>query len=310
MSAVDPNLSVQVIQTGAQVNLERAFNPSRSVRRGWAVWYRAPVLLTVIALLIIGLGLLADSLLREIEVAAVSELLTRLPSLPYGLTLPSIGRGSISPAYILWIVPVLILFSAIRALLDVISFRIHRAVIVRGHPSSNRDGSGVVRLALQLFGFYLLSFGAVIGSVVVAGSVGVAITMSGVTSGSPGIALFGMSVAVISVIPVWIYVSLGLYLGSRIVVFGEANAIEALERSWSMSKGHRWPLIVFRLILSLFVVAGAVAGLAICGVGIMLSLPVVCAVASASLSEAFLLATEWEKACDWVLPSELGEQPL
>jgi uncharacterized membrane protein len=249
-------------------------------------------------------------LLREVEVAVFSELLNTLPSMPYGVNLPSIGHESINPAYVLWVGPFLILLAAIRALFDVISFRIHRDVITRGHPSSNREGSGVTSLTLQLFVFYLLSFGAVIGAVVVAGAVGVGVTMSGISSASPGVVLFGMAVVAVSVVPAWIYVSFGLYLGSRIVVFEQVSAVEALERSWALAKGHRWPLIVFRLILSLFVVAGGVIGLAVCGVGILVSLPVVCAVASASLSEAFMLATDWESASDWVLPIELGEPPL
>ena len=292
------------------MDLERAFNPSRSVRRGWAVWYRAPVLLTVIAILSIGLGLVADFLLKELEIAAISELIDRLPVMPYGVTLPPIGQASFSPAYLVWIAPILLLLAAVRALADVIAFRVHRAVISRGHPSSNRDGTGVKSLALQLLAYYVLSFGAIVGSVVVAGAVGAAIVMSGVNSASPGVALFGMTVFAVSVIPVSIYVSFGLYLGSRIVVFEQATAVEALERSWSLAKGNRWPLIVFRLILSLFVVAGGVAGLAVCGVGILISLPVVCAVSSASLSEAFMLAVEWETAADWLLPIELGESPL
>ena len=301
---------IKVRFIGAQLNLERAFNPSRSVRRGWAVWYRAPVLLTVIATVIIGLGIFADAMLRDLEIAAFSELINRLPAMPYGVTIPTISRGSFNPAFFVWIAPILVMLAAIMAILDVISFRIHWSVITLGRPSSKREGLGVKRLALRLFGFYFLSFGAIVGSIVVAGALGLAVLLSGVSSASPGVAVFGLGVFVLSVIPAWIYVSFGLYLGSRVVVFEQVTVVEALERSWALAKGNRWPLIVFRLILSLFVLAGALVGLAVCGVGVLISLPVVCAVTSASLSEAFMLATHYNFTGDWQLPIELGESPL
>jgi len=301
---------LQVGFKGAPVEFERAFNPSRSVRRGWAIWYRAPVVLSVIAALVIVIGLLADSLLREIEVSAISEMVERIPPLPYGVTIPSLGESQVNPIHLLLLGPSLLLLVGARALFDLVSFRIHKSVLIKGQPSSKREGVGVVHVAGKLFLYYLMAFGAVVGSIVVAGSLGLVVIFSGVNSGSAGVALVGLVIVLLTVLPVYVYVNLGVCLGSRILVYGDVSAVEALERSWALAKGNRWSLVVFKLILSAFVVAGGLVGLLLCGVGLLLSLPVVCAVASAAFSEAFILATRFDTSSEWRLPIELGETPF
>ena len=90
-------------------------------------------------------------------------------------------------------------------------------------------------------------------------------------------------------IPVWIYVSMGIYLGDRLVVLKGLGAVEALEASWGIARGNRTSLLIFRVVLVGAKISLFLFGLLLCGVGVLLTWPLGKAIAEAALSEAVLV---------------------
>ena len=89
--------------------------------------------------------------------------------------------------------------------------------------------------------------------------------------------------------PVWVYVSMGVYLGDRLVVFEGLKAVDALEKSWGLARGNRTSLLIFRTVLWGAKVLSVVFGLLLCGVGVLLTWPLGRAITEAALSEAVLV---------------------
>jgi len=76
--------------------------------------------------------------------------------------------------------------------------------------------------------------------------------------------------AVLCIVPGYI-VALGLSLYSYVVVDQGLSGVDALKKSWEMTKGHKVTLFLMALLSILVVIAGAIA----CGIGVLLgSMPV------------------------------------
>ena len=284
--------------------IEAAFNPARSLRRSWAFLYRAPVLLTVAGGALVVLEAYASYLRGGAEESVALRLLERLPPLPMGLSMPRFSHLGVVQSWAAWIGPILLVLLAVRSRIEHLALRAHGGIMRRGSAAPSRDDRGGGWGSLFLF--HLLAFGVVTGSLLLAALPGISvILLAGYTA--PGMAALGLLIAVGVALPVWLYVSMGLYLGGRFVVLEGHSPFEAIESSWNLARGARSALIVFRLTVGLFKAFALLVGLALCGVGVFLTLPIARALAEAALSEAFILAACEPEEGGWPLLGELGE---
>ena len=105
------------------------------------------------------------------------------------------------------------------------------------------------------------------------------------------IMIVGGVVLLLFLLPALLYVWLGLALGEHAVVFEELGPMDALDRTWSLARGRRMDLFLLLLIFGLFKVAALIAGLLMCCVGVLVTLPFAYSMGAVALSEGFLLLT-------------------
>lgn len=131
----------------------------------------------------------------------------------------------------------------------------------------------------------IISFGAAAISAVPGGAlIAAAFLVAG--DGEPNIALLiGGFVLVFSImLPVLVYVGIGLMFGSYAIALEDSGPMQALERSWGMAAGNRLHLFLFNLVTGLFNLLGVCA----CCVGVWITRPVV----ETGKIEGWLLATD------------------
>jgi hypothetical protein len=188
-------------------------------------------------------------------------------------------------AEVLALVPLLLLFLWIRCWFDWRAMRAHRRILEEG---SDTDGvlSGRLR---DLFAYRLIAWGLVLGALLLACLPGIGLVWVGGNSVSPEWALLGAVMLIVVGLPVWIYVSMGVYLGDRLVVLEGLTPVNALERSWGLAHGNRISLLIFRLVLVGTKIVSVLVGFLLCGVGVLLTWPLGKAIAEAALSEAVLV---------------------
>jgi hypothetical protein len=183
--------------------------------------------------------------------------------------------------------PLLLLFLLVRCGLDLRAIRAHRQILETGSWGSSREEGP--RL-LKLFQFRLLAWGLVLGSLSLAALPGLLVLWWGIESFSLAISLFGLFLILLFGLPVWAYVSLGIYTGDRLLIFEQLGPVDALESAWELARGNRMGLLVFRLVSLGYKVLGILSGLLLCGVGVLVTWPLSRAVAEAALSEAVLVS--------------------
>jgi hypothetical protein len=129
---------------------------------------------------------------------------------------------------------------------------------------------------------WVISMGVVLGALVP----GIAVVIVGAVLESTPVAVVGLVMAALLSTPVSIYVWLGLRFGAHAVALDGDGALEALERSWALARGHRLRMLLY------MVVTGALwlGGMCVCCVGIFVTRAVV----DVARTEAYLLATRDE----------------
>ena len=193
---------------------------------------------------------------------------------------PAMAQGQV-----LAIVPLLLLLLWFRCWLDLRAIRAHRRILEEG-ANTGEESSG--RLG-DLFRFRLMAWGLVLGSLLIACLPGLGFIWFGGSAISPVWVLLGLVLLLLFGIPVWIYVSMGIYLGDRLVVLRGLGPVQALESSWSLARGNRTSLLIFRVVLVGAKLVSVVLGLLLCGVGVLVTWPLGRAIAEAALSEAVLV---------------------
>ncbi|MDP6933403.1 MAG: hypothetical protein QGG40_10835 [Myxococcota bacterium] len=123
-------------------------------------------------------------------------------------------------------------------------------------------------------GWYLLAGSILLGALVTGAVPGGALWLAGQAMGA--------WVALVGAVLMFVYVGLGLSLGSHAVVLDELQPTEALSRSWTMVTGNRLTLLGFLVIIGLFTLSGIV----LLGVGILVTR----GVAAVAFTEAYLLS--------------------
>ncbi len=284
--------------------MEAALHPTRALRRGWAILARSPVLLWLAALVVVFCERVADLLRDNLSRDFWLDLAEPYPFLTAGL--PSWAMEVHVQLWAPGVIPLLLVLLFVRSGAEAGAILVHQRVLLRGRagPGALLEGS---RLALRLFGYHMVGWGLLLGSISLACLPGAGIVFLGVRTGAPEMAGLGLATMVGLAGPVWLWVSLGLFLGSRAVVLENLGPLGALERSFALASGERAALLVFRLVCVTFKLLGVLLGLAGCVLGAVVTWPLFRAVSDAALSEAYLTGIRG-RGSRWRLLVELGEE--
>jgi hypothetical protein len=99
--------------------------------------------------------------------------------------------------------------------------------------------------------------------------------------------------------PVLVFVALGAYLGPLAVALDDATPVHALRRSWALAHRNRWPLLGFAVVCWLVQLIGY-AGILLCCVGVLGTLPLARALIGFAKTESYLLFTRGsEQTASW-----------
>lgn len=171
--------------------------------------------------------------------------------------------------------------------------RLHRDLVITG---AGEIGTlfGAKDVFLRVALWKLLSAVIGVGTVVVAVLPGAALLGAGYAMDeSSGMMIAGGVLMGVIGTPAFIYVELGLWMGSRAVALDGMAPMDALERSWSLARGNRIHLLIFYVVTAVFTALGLVA----CCVGVFATR----AITDVGTTRAFLVATRPEQAGGFAL---------
>jgi len=255
----------------------------------------SPMLLWMFAAGIVLLENLASGYRDDISEALFLRLERALPMAEERFAWQAWEVPSLHAEFVAFLGPFLLLLLFVRCWIDLRMIRAHRSILEQDFQGSDASVRG---LWFALFQYRLLAWGLVIGSLILACLPGSLVLWWGIESFSLVLSVFGLALMVIFGLPVWTYVSMGVYLGDRLLVFEGRGPVEALELSWELASGNRLPLLIFRLVCVGYKALGILLGLLFCGVGVLVTWPAAKATSEAALSEALLVAR-----CGEVYPS-------
>lgn len=237
--------------------------------------------------------------LRTSLAGSLNDLVGRVQDVPPGLEelLNGFGSGA-EVGVIAGIVAAALAFTlfcggimmVIRSFIHVGYLRLHEQVVREGVGDFGPLFSGA-DLLLPMVLWKLLKTAIGFGVVMVAASPGLAVAIAGIMQGKTSFAIAGGVLAFLLMVPVSIYVSLGLSLGAHCLVLERLTPMQALERSWGIASGRRFDLFVFLFAQALVNFGAAILGLLACCIGVVVTVPVGMATVDVAMTEAFLLFT-------------------
>ena len=256
----------------------RAFDPFRALQTSWTAVKQAPVPLLLGGMLLAftggggGVGVPIDPSRggRDVDVEAFLPLL-----------LGAIGFGCcLAIAFFLFSSWIAIGFQ--RVVLDVLRTG-------RGDPGTVFDARGRFwdMVLARLFAG-LIQLAAFLPFAVVLGGVAWALSERAIDD-EVAIAAFvvvGLLAAIVS-----IYVGLGVSMTAQAVALEDLSPADALRRSWSIARGHRWRLLLYWIVVGLF----ALLGLCACCIGVLFT----AALARIAATESFLALTRGAERPTW-----------
>lgn len=267
------------------MEFSEAFSPARAIRDGIAAIQRAPASLLVggFAIFLVdacasgggngGMPPLDDQQLSREELIAVAAVV--LAVLAAGVIF-----GFLAFLVRCWLAPGWI--------------RLQRHVLEHGTDSFPALFSGG-EVFLNFIGWRILFNVVSIGTFVVSAIPGGALLAVGVLrDANMALVVSGVVLLVLLAVPTSIYVALGLALGDHAVALEGAGPLEALDRSWELTRGNRVALFVYLLVTGLF----TMLGFFLCCVGVIGTR----AVTDVGTTESFLLLTV-PGADKWAIPS-------
>jgi len=253
----------------------------------------APVVLWLLGLGVVLLERGAQSLRVDLRDTVVSRVEQALPIAQDHYAWQAWEAPTLQKDLLILMGPLLLVLLFVRCALDLRAISAHRSILETGGGGRSQGSS--VRIS-TLFQYRLLAWGLFLGSLMLAAVPGLLVLWWGVESYSPALSLFGFFLLGLFGLPVAAYVSLGTYAGDRLLIYEQLEPVQALESSWELARGNRMALLVFRLVCLGYKIAGVLLGLLFCGVGVLLTWPLVKAVTEAALSEAVLVSREGELA--------------
>lgn len=115
----------------------------------------------------------------------------------------------------------------------------------------------------------------------------------------------GVFLVMLLALPAVIYVALGLQLGNYAISIDRLGTMEALDRSWSLARGNRLRLFWFNFMSGLLALAAAIAGMLMCCIGLVVTVPAATGIIFCAQANAYLLFTR-EDFEDFALVKEIG----
>jgi len=88
-----------------------------------------------------------------------------------------------------------------------------------------------------------------------------------------------------------LYVYLGTWLGPHALVLENLKPVDALKRSWQLTAGNRWWILWWSFVVTLCTVGATILGLFMLCVGVLVTVPLMHAIAEFGKTESFLLLT-------------------
>jgi hypothetical protein len=139
-------------------------------------------------------------------------------------------------------------------------------------------------------GFKSLAALALLSTFVVAVWPGALLAYVGYARDDNTLMIGGFGAMVIVAVPALAYVGLGLYLGELVVALDGATPVHALRRAWALARGNRLPLLGFGVVCAL-VQFVSVAGVLLCCIGILATVPFARSLTGFAKTESYLLFT-------------------
>lgn len=178
--------------------------------------------------------------------------------------------------------------------------RMHVSILERGSDELAPLFSGRDRF-WSMAGYRLLSGLALWATACLAAWPGALLAYYGYERDSNTAMVGGIGAMLILGVPAVLYVALGLFLGDCAVVLERASAVHALRRAWGLARGNRLPLFAFGLV-SVSIQTVSVAGLLLCCVGVLATVPLGRALTGFAKTESFLLFTRgYAQTAEWRL---------
>lgn len=180
--------------------------------------------------------------------------------------------------------------------------RLHKQVIETGAGDFGTLFSGA-DMFMKMVTWKLLSGAISFGAILVAALPGAALAIAGGVGDQNMLLFGGAALAALLVFPVAVYVNLGLYVGNHVVVLEGLGAMEALDRTWTLTNGNRLTLFIFAVVVALVTFGALLGGLLMCCIGVLFTVPAARAMMDLGLTESFLLATrDNSETAQWRLP--------
>jgi hypothetical protein len=142
----------------------------------------------------------------------------------------------------------------------------------------------------HMAGFKLLAGLSLLATAIVTVWPGALLAFYGYSREENTLLIAGIGAMVILAVPALVYVGLGLYLGELIVALDGLAPVYALRRSWVLAHGNRLPLLGFAVVCAL-VQFVSVAGILLCCVGVLATVPFARSLTGFAKTESYLLFT-------------------
>ncbi|MDH5670855.1 MAG: hypothetical protein OEZ06_01840 [Myxococcales bacterium] len=126
---------------------------------------------------------------------------------------------------------------------------------------------------------------------------GLALAAYGAMGDDRTLLVAGAGMAAIFGLPAVVYAALGTFLGELVVALEGEAPMRALRRSFALAHGNRMTLLWFSLVCAVVQML-SLAGLLLCCVGVLATLPFAVSITEFAKTEAFLLYTRGTKAAE------------
>jgi hypothetical protein len=213
---------------------------------------------------------------------------------PNAAALAAVGIGAILCVLILSL-----LFLVARAFVRPGVIRLHSHILQTAEPMAvgvifSGSDRFVHMLLLELLNGLVL-FAVVLVAMIPAGAaIGISLAIE-----QPALMFVALGLVVLLLLPAVIYVGLGISLGAHAVTLEKRGPVDALKRSWHLASGNRWTLLAFFFCNGLVGLLAAVAGVLMCCVGLIVTVPGARAITDFATTESFLLLTRGHAVSDY-----------
>lgn len=185
--------------------------------------------------------------------------------------------------------------------------RLHVSILERASDELAPLFSGRDRFGAMM-GFKMLATMALLSTGMVAIWPGALLVYVGYARDSNTLMIGGVGAMAIAALPALVYVGLGVYLGELVVALDGATPVHALRRAWALARGNRMPLLGFAAVCVL-VQFVSVAGLLLCCVGVLATVPFARALTGFAKTESYLLFTRGAaQTANWRLWQKQAEE--